>query len=122
MAKPEQRTQTNKPAEPQWALRGLVLAIALIILNFVLLARGTNSAFLFIDNVLATAIMIFFWSTIGEFLDKKLTYVSLLVFNKLEKSGLITVIEQEEMPAVQKRQQLTKSQTPEEKKKKRKTA
>jgi hypothetical protein len=97
----EQRDQRQRPTEPQWALRILVFSIVLVILNFVFLLRGTNSTLAFIDNVLATSILVLFWSLIGEYLDKKLTYLSLLVFNKLEKSGLITVIEQD-IPEIRK--------------------
>jgi hypothetical protein len=75
----------------QWVLRLSLFLIFLFFLNVSLLIMNEGIFNWFASNLSAFFIYIFLLSMIGRFIDKKIGYLILRLYDRLEKTGLIVV-------------------------------
>ena len=71
------------------ALRLAQFGVLLLLLNFYLLIVQESLPYVLIANAVISSVFIFLSSTIGNFLDKKVAYVALILYNRLAKAGLL---------------------------------
>ncbi len=71
------------------ALRLAQFGVLLLLLNFYLLIVQESLPYVLIVNAVISSVFIFLSSTIGNFLDKKVAYVALILYNRLAKAGLL---------------------------------
>lgn len=91
---------TTSASSPQWLLRFAFLVAVMLLLNFALLMLHEGVLYWFTANVVTVSIFMFISSMITEFIDRKLAYLSLKIYNWMVRTGLIKRAEDEEKELV----------------------
>lgn len=80
---------TPKASSQQWVLRLAFLVVVVFLLNYALLLLQEGVLYWFTANVVTVSIFIFISSMMTEFTDRKLTYLSLKIYNWMARASLI---------------------------------
>ncbi|MDH2901664.1 MAG: hypothetical protein PXY39_11915 [archaeon] len=82
-------TTTENSIISPCVLRLTPFVAVISLLNFCLLMVHESLPYSLIANAVASSVVIFLSSTIGNYLDKKVAYAMLLLYNRLAKAGLL---------------------------------